>query len=248
VVCTADIYAADPDTLTSRFACHDHGGNWYILCVLRWKEENKDDEAGKRMNRRVRGGGTWHSSAKRKPIGAGEGYRHGFEYREVGDKKTAWLMDEYVTFLEAATDGEGVRVLCMVHRSPRKHGSDEEETNNKQVVVSTKRPRLYGKHGVASCSVLVAPSLPPGEPRCYDYAGTSYQLEATDEPRCYDYAGTSYQLEATDELKCSDYDYAGTSYQLEATAASTTSWQWQQYMMEQGIVGCYGPAASMAVA
>jgi hypothetical protein len=29
---------------------------------------------------------------------------------------------------------------------------------------------------------------------------------------------------------------------LEATAASTTSWQWQQYMMEQGILGCYDPS------
>jgi hypothetical protein len=106
----------------------------------------------------------------------GEGYRHGFEYCEVGDKKTVWLMDEYVTFLGASTGGEGVRVLCKVHCSSRKHGSDEEEeTNNKQVVVSTKRPQLYKEHGVASCSVLVVASLPPDEPRCYDYAGTSYQ-------------------------------------------------------------------------
>jgi hypothetical protein len=70
VVCTSDIYAADPDTLTSQFTCHDHGGNWDFLCILWWKDENKNGEAGRRMNHHVRGGGTWHSSAKWKPIGA----------------------------------------------------------------------------------------------------------------------------------------------------------------------------------
>jgi hypothetical protein len=47
---------------------HDDG-NWYFLCVARWKDGN----AGTRMSRAVQGGGTWHGSGKRVAI-----RRHGY--------------------------------------------------------------------------------------------------------------------------------------------------------------------------
>ncbi|TVU50805.1 hypothetical protein EJB05_02195, partial [Eragrostis curvula] len=216
VVVAADIYAEDPDALTSRFAHAGHDGNWYFLCVARWK----GGKAGTRMNRCV-----------------------GFEYRAAGDRKTAWIMEEFVTNLKEATDGDGVRVLCKVHRSPRAAPPpDEEEEASKvesskkrrpeqqlreendiecyyannateaggqaageesyELAGSSKRPRLQ-QHGLAACTVTVAPS--PIEVRyCYGYAGTSAQDAAA--------------------------------------AFSTTTLQHQRSVMEQG-VGFYCPSS-----
>ena len=78
VVCAADVYSADPGTLASRLRRFGHDdGNWYFLCVARWKDGN----AGTRMTRAVRGGGTWHESGKRIAV-RHHGYRQTFEYRE----------------------------------------------------------------------------------------------------------------------------------------------------------------------
>ena len=74
VVCAADVYSADPGTLTSRLRRFGHDdGNWYFLCVARWKDGN----AGTRMSRAVRGGGTWHGSGKRVAVPR-HGYRQTF--------------------------------------------------------------------------------------------------------------------------------------------------------------------------
>ncbi|GJM88058.1 hypothetical protein PR202_ga04078 [Eleusine coracana subsp. coracana] len=69
------------------------------------------------MSRCVEGGGTWHGSSKRKPVGNHEGYRQGFEYWAPGDQKTVWIMEEFVSSLEAATDARGVKVVCEVYHS-----------------------------------------------------------------------------------------------------------------------------------
>jgi hypothetical protein len=116
VMCAADVYSADPGTLTSRLRRFGHDdGNWYFLCVARWKDGN----AGTRMSRAVRGGGTWHGSGKRMPVGR-HGYRQTFEYRlPGGGGKSAWLMEEIGSSLPEATGAEGVKVLCRVHRTPR---------------------------------------------------------------------------------------------------------------------------------
>jgi hypothetical protein len=113
-VCVADIYDTDPDALTSRFQDSSHDGAWYFLCVVRWKY----GKAGTRMNRRVHGGGgTWSASSSKKTV-VGEGHRQGYEYRARGDEKTVWIMEEFVTNLQAATDDDGVKVLCKVYHSP----------------------------------------------------------------------------------------------------------------------------------
>ncbi|CAL4904333.1 unnamed protein product [Urochloa decumbens] len=139
VVCAADVYSADPGTLTSRLRRFGHDdGNWYFLSVARWKDGN----VGTRMSRAVKGGGTWHGSGKRIAVGR-HGYRQTFEYRDAGGGKSAWLMEEFGTCLAEATDGEGVRVICRVHRTPRApvaadDGGGEKE---RQETSSSKRRR-----------------------------------------------------------------------------------------------------------
>ncbi|VAH70268.1 unnamed protein product [Triticum turgidum subsp. durum] len=70
IVCVADIYGEDPAALTSRHRRFGHDdGNWYFLCVTRWK-----GAVGGRASRTVRGGGTWHGYGKRVTV-AGAGHR-----------------------------------------------------------------------------------------------------------------------------------------------------------------------------
>ncbi|KAF7033912.1 hypothetical protein CFC21_044978 [Triticum aestivum] len=71
IVCVADVYGEDPAALTSRHWRFGHDdGNWYFLCVARWK----GNRAGGRASRTVQGGGTWHGSGKRVAV-AGAGHR-----------------------------------------------------------------------------------------------------------------------------------------------------------------------------
>ncbi|XP_062197376.1 NAC transcription factor 32-like [Phragmites australis] len=160
IVCVADVYSADPDTLTSQFQRFGHDGNWYFLCVNRWK----GGKAGTcRMNRCVQGGGTWHGSGKRKPVGRC-GYRQGLEYRDVGGNKTAWIMEEFGSSLPATTDGEGVKVICKVHRSPR--------------AAAAKRSRLHGEHGHTAGSAVPSPA---DVGRSYDGTSQAAPVSATAE-------------------------------------------------------------------
>ncbi|KAF8664660.1 hypothetical protein HU200_054369 [Digitaria exilis] len=115
IVCAADVYSTDPGTLTSRLSHFGHDdGNWYFLCVARWKDGN----VGTRMSRAVSGGGTWHGSGKRIAVPR-HGYRQTFEYRHSGGGKSAWLMEEFGTNLPEATGDDGVKVICRVHRTPK---------------------------------------------------------------------------------------------------------------------------------
>ncbi|OEL29747.1 hypothetical protein BAE44_0009234, partial [Dichanthelium oligosanthes] len=107
IVCTADVYSVDPGTLTSRLSHFGHDdGNWYFLCVIRWKAGN----VGTRMNRTVQGGGSWHGLGNRiKVRRCPYGYRQTFEYRNAGGDKCTWLMEEFGSALPKATDGEGIK-------------------------------------------------------------------------------------------------------------------------------------------
>ncbi|RLM57878.1 NAC domain-containing protein 26-like [Panicum miliaceum] len=142
VVCAADVYSVDLGTLTSRLRRFGHDdGNWYFLCVARWKDGN----AGNRMSRAVQGGGTWHGSGKRVAVRR-HGYRQTFEYRDAGGGKSAWLMEKFGSSLPEATDGEGVRVICRVHRTPRAAadgdgGEGRQEETDEAQFRSSKRPR-----------------------------------------------------------------------------------------------------------
>ncbi|CAN6380493.1 unnamed protein product [Urochloa humidicola] len=179
VVCAADVYSADPGTLTSRLRHFGHDdGNWYFLCVARWKDGN----VGTRMSRAVRGGGTWHGSGKRIPVGR-QGYRQTFEYRDAGGGKSAWLMEELGTCLAEATGGDGVRVICRVHRTPRAAAADgggEEkelrpETDEVPFPSSSKRRRQEHDFAAADYSWTTAPLPDAG---C-SYASTSKAAPAS---------------------------------------------------------------------
>ncbi|KAI5001403.1 hypothetical protein ZWY2020_026053 [Hordeum vulgare] len=82
------------------------------------------NRSGGWASRAVNGGGTWHGYGKRVPV-AGVGHRQTFEYRDARGRKTAWLMEEFGTVLPAATDGDGVRVLCRVHQTTRTAAVDD---------------------------------------------------------------------------------------------------------------------------
>ncbi|PVH33571.1 hypothetical protein PAHAL_8G024200 [Panicum hallii] len=175
VVCAADVYSADPDTLTSRLRRFGHDdGNWYFLCVARWKDGN----AGTRMSRAVQGGGTWHGSGKRVAVRR-HGYRQTFEYRDAGGRKSAWLMEEFGSSLPEATDGEGVRVICRVHRTPKAAADGDgwegrqEETDEAQIR-SSKRQRgtLNQEHDFAAADYWTTAALAPPDAGC-SYASTS---------------------------------------------------------------------------
>ena len=203
VVCAADVYSADPGTLTSRLRRFGHDdGNWYFLCVARWKDGN----AGTRMTRAVRGGGTWHGSGKRIAVRS-HGYRQTFEYRDAAGGKSAWLMEEFGSSMPEATDGEGVRVICRVHRTPRAAaggddgGEEHQEETDEVHVPPSKRQRatLSQEHGFAAADYWAAAALAPPD------AGCSYAIASTSQ--------TAAPVNG---------------------AASTTTWQLQP-MMEQGM-------------
>nr|CAB3459308.1 unnamed protein product [Digitaria exilis] len=140
IVCAADVYSTDPGTLTSTLRHFGHDdGNWYFLCVARWKDGN----VGTRMSRAVNGGGTWHGSGKRIAVPR-HGYRQTFEYRHAGGGKSAWLMEEFGTNLPEATGDDGIKVICRVHRTQRAAAAaddadDEEE--RREATNANKRPR-----------------------------------------------------------------------------------------------------------
>ncbi|KAF8707147.1 hypothetical protein HU200_030388 [Digitaria exilis] len=139
IVCAADVYSTDPGTLTSRLSHFGHDdGNWYFLCVARWKDGN----VGTRMSRAVSGGGTWHGSGKRIAVPR-HGYRQTFEYRHAGGGKSAWLMEEFGTNLPEATGDDGVKVICRVHRTPKAAAAadDADDEQRREATGANKRPR-----------------------------------------------------------------------------------------------------------
>ncbi|KAG2622910.1 hypothetical protein PVAP13_3KG018900 [Panicum virgatum] len=213
VVCAADVYSADPGTLTSRLRRFGHDdGNWYFLCVARWKDGN----AGTRMSRAVRGGGTWHGSGKRVAVPR-HGYRQTFEYRDAAGDKSAWLMEEFGSSMPEATDGEGVRVICRVHRTPRAaaggdDGGEEHQEETDEILLSSKRQRAtlsQEQHDFAAADYWTTAALAPPD------------------------AGCSYAIASTSQ----------TAAPVMNGAASTTTWQLQP-VMEQG-VDYYHPTAGI---
>ncbi|RLN27776.1 hypothetical protein C2845_PM05G06110 [Panicum miliaceum] len=147
VVCAADVYSADPGTLTSRLRRFGHDdGNWYFLCRVAVRRH---------------------------------GYRQTFEYRDAGGGKSAWLMEEFGSSLPEATDGEGVRVICRVHRTPRAaadgDGGEEpqEETDEAQLRPSKRvRGTLSQEHDFAAADYWTTAGLAPPDAGC-SYASTS---------------------------------------------------------------------------
>ncbi|CAN6374002.1 unnamed protein product [Urochloa humidicola] len=202
VVCAADVYSADPGTLTSRLRHFGHDdGNWYFLCVARWKDGN----VSTRMSRAVKGGGTWHGSGKRIAVGR-HGYRQTFEYRDAGGGKSAWLMEEFGTSLAEATDSEGVRVICRVHRTPRAAATADGGGEEKE------RQDVFADEVRFPCPSAKKQRCVPRQE--HDFAAADYSWTTAPLP----------------DVGCS---YASTSQAappVMSGAASTTTWQ---PMMEQ---------------
>nr|TKV99176.1 hypothetical protein SEVIR_8G026200v2 [Setaria viridis] len=171
IVCAADVYSADPGTLTSGLRHFGHGdGNWYFLCVARWKDGN----AGTRMSRARRPG-------RRHVARLGEADRRRpprtFEYRVPGGGKSAWLMEEIGSSMPDATGGDGVKVLCRVHRTPRAAADDDaneerQETDEVVQLRSSKKRRceLRQEHDFAAAGYWAAAA--PTDVGC-SYASTS---------------------------------------------------------------------------
>ncbi|KAG2614779.1 hypothetical protein PVAP13_3NG007600 [Panicum virgatum] len=150
VVCAADVYSADPGTLTSRLRRFGHDDGNY--------------------------GGTWHGSGKRIAVRS-HGYRQTFEYRDAAGGKSAWLMEEFGTSMPEATDGEGVRVICRVHRTPRAAaggdgGEEHQEETDEVQFRSSKRQRdtLNHEHDFAAADYWTTAA--PPDAGC-SYASTS---------------------------------------------------------------------------
>lgn len=156
IVCSADVYSRDPATLTKKFKNFCYDGHWYFFCVSKWKE----GKTGGRVSRCVDGGGTWHNTFKRKPVGEHGCCRMAFEYRDAGDKKTGWLMEEFASNLEEATDVTGVKVICKVYLSRRARAlAPDEEEPQATKVIGSKRPALHREHGFREAAASnVAPS------------------------------------------------------------------------------------------
>jgi hypothetical protein len=141
VVCVADVYGSDPAALTERFREFGHDGqHWYFLCVTKWKVRGAAALRARPaavMNRAVEGGGYWQRWGQ---AGAGQ---HSFQYRDADGRSTGWMMVEFRSDLPAATDGEGVKVICKVYLSPKAAtmpAVDEERQH-----VGTKRPAMAVK-------------------------------------------------------------------------------------------------------
>nr|CAB3461003.1 unnamed protein product [Digitaria exilis] len=126
----ADIYAADPATLTLGFdpspakKCED-GGSWFFFTHVKPKSRNDS-----RKSRMVGGGaGTWHSERAPRAVfddeGRCVGHSQYFSYkRKMGNncsERTDWYMVEFTDGQEGDHDrvhgGEPMLVLCKIYRA-----------------------------------------------------------------------------------------------------------------------------------
>ncbi|KAF8719906.1 hypothetical protein HU200_024669 [Digitaria exilis] len=126
----ADIYAADPATLTLGFdpspakKCEE-GGSWFFFTHVKPKSRNDS-----RKSRMVGGGaGTWHSERAPRAVFDGEGSCVGhsqyFSYKRKTGKncseRTDWYMVEFTEGQEGDHErihgGEPMLVLCKIYRA-----------------------------------------------------------------------------------------------------------------------------------
>ncbi|CAL4909050.1 unnamed protein product [Urochloa decumbens] len=166
----ADIYAADPATLTAGYqpipAGKGEGGSWFFFTHVKPKSSSDS-----RKSRMVGGGaGTWHSERAPRAVCDGEGNCVGhsqyFSYKRKTGKncseRTDWYMVEFSDVQEGDHDrvhgGEPVLVLCKIYkahsgsrsssssssssRSARKRKATEERAYQSSDPVKAKR-RLF---------------------------------------------------------------------------------------------------------
>ncbi|CAN6305095.1 unnamed protein product [Urochloa humidicola] len=170
----ADIYVADPATLTAGYQpispgkCE--GGSWLFFTHVRPKSSSDS-----RKSRMVAGGaGTWHSERAPRAVCDGEGNCVGrsqyFSYKRKTGKncseRTDWYMVEFSDGQEGDHDrvhgGEPVLVLCKIYkahsgsrsssssssRSVRKRKATNEHANQSSDLVKAKR-RLFNSSAPA---------------------------------------------------------------------------------------------------
>ncbi|CAN6337114.1 unnamed protein product [Urochloa humidicola] len=164
----ADIYAADPDTLTAGYQpispAKGDGGSWFFFTHVRPKSSSDS-----RKSRMVGGGaGTWHSERAPRAVCDDEGNCVGhsqyFSYKRKTGKncseRTDWYMVEFSEGQEGDHDrvhgGEPVLVLCKIYkahsgsrsssssssRSARKRKATDERADQSSDPVKAKR-RLF---------------------------------------------------------------------------------------------------------
>jgi hypothetical protein len=122
----ADVYAAEPSTLTSLYSSgparvFGESENWYFFCPVRPKIAHDG-----RKPRIVAGGkGTWRAERGEVVVDPVEGNCVGrlerFTYtpKPKQEGKREWLMVEFSLDQELVGGGEPATVLCKIYRSPR---------------------------------------------------------------------------------------------------------------------------------
>ncbi|VAH79101.1 hypothetical protein VPH35_052803 [Triticum aestivum] len=142
----ADVYTADPASLTGKFlAASDDSGEkvWYFFSPVRPKNVR-----GQRKARTLESGaGCWHSEAGTKAVEDGDGHRVGyrqffsFVYKHNGRRiRTGWLMVELRLDRQQGEKKPSDLVLCKIYLTPRAPSSsahatrrpDGEETGGKR--------------------------------------------------------------------------------------------------------------------
>ncbi|CAN6341428.1 unnamed protein product [Urochloa humidicola] len=200
----ADIYAADPTTLTAGYhpipPGKGEGGSWFFFTHVRPKSSSDS-----RKSRMVAGGaGTWHSERAPRAVCDGEGNCVGhsqyFSYKRKTGKncseRTDWYMVEFSDGQEGDHDrvhgGEPVLVLCKIYkahsgsrsssssssRSARKRKGAEEHANQSSAPVKARR-RLFD-------SSAPAPPAASQEQVSSRSAMETYRLEWLDEAAKFD--------------------------------------------------------------
>uniref|UniRef100_J3L2U3 NAC domain-containing protein n=2 Tax=Oryza brachyantha TaxID=4533 RepID=J3L2U3_ORYBR len=122
----ADVYAADPEDLTTKYApavAGDGSAAWYFFTTVRPKSEG-----GQRRARAVGDDGCWHSEAGAKDVVLGVpsprpiGRRQAFSFvtkRDGQRVRTGWIMVEIGLGYAQQDVSSNELVLCKVYRSPR---------------------------------------------------------------------------------------------------------------------------------
>ncbi|KAF0897183.1 hypothetical protein E2562_034231 [Oryza meyeriana var. granulata] len=249
IVRRADVYGSHPAKLTEEHKEFGHDGKWYFLSIAKWKGGRGAAGAAGRINRCVEGGGTWHNSQRRRVVD-GAGDRQAFEYRAPGNKKTDWLMEEMASNLPEATADEGIMVICKVYLSPRAKAArepepDEEERQETNVAVRSKRPREAHHESLPEATSYDAPQLEPPQPEAgcssadaggetsqatasMDYCLTThtqddssnavYYSDIAINPEAYDDGFGDFAINAEGELVYDGYGDGGIGTQAEMVA------------------------------
>ncbi|KAL6618965.1 hypothetical protein ACP70R_034104 [Stipagrostis hirtigluma subsp. patula] len=188
----ADIYAAEPATLTAGIrpapARKGEGSSWFFFTRVSPKS-SKDS----RKSRRVGGGvGTWHSEHAPRDVVDGEGNRVGhsqlFSYqRKIGRKseRTGWYMLEFggadqEADREGGGGGDPVLVLCKIYKA-RSRSRRADGFAWKPSLIDSERKMKTPEDGVDQAPApvrrrLFGPSQPTPPAAAHD------KISATSEP------------------------------------------------------------------